>query len=81
VTETYIAWERGYKWEAHEQWNQLLNKPTHRDQSSRDLRGKPMPNFLEFAAVVRRDQRDLRPRDMIEIQSFMWVLGSDEYEE
>ncbi|HEX8180292.1 MAG TPA: hypothetical protein VF525_12170 [Pyrinomonadaceae bacterium] len=38
-------------------------------------------SLLEFAAVVRRDLRDLRPRDMIDIQSFMWVQGSDEYEE
>jgi hypothetical protein len=38
-------------------------------------------NLLEFAAVVRRNQRDLRPRDMIDIQSFLWVQGSDEYEE
>ncbi|MGI9166214.1 MAG: hypothetical protein ACR2G5_07490 [Pyrinomonadaceae bacterium] len=38
-------------------------------------------NFLEFADVVKRDLRDLRPRDMIDIQSFMWVQGSEEYEE
>lgn len=38
-------------------------------------------NLLEFAAVVRQDQRDLKPRDMIDIQSFIWVQGSDEYEE
>jgi hypothetical protein len=38
-------------------------------------------NFLEFAETIRRDQRDLRPQDMIDIQSFMWVQGSDEYEE
>jgi len=38
-------------------------------------------SLLEFAAVVRRDLRDMRPRDMIDIQSFMWVQGSDEYEE
>jgi len=25
--------------------------------------------------------RDLRPRDMIDVQSFLWVQGSDEYEE
>jgi hypothetical protein len=37
--------------------------------------------FLEFAATIRRDQRDLHPADMIDIQSFMWVQGSDEYEE
>lgn len=36
-------------------------------------------NLLEFAGVVRRDLRDLRPRDMIDIQSFVWVQGSDEY--
>jgi hypothetical protein len=38
-------------------------------------------SLLEFAAAVRRDQRDLRPRDMIDLQSFIWVQGSDEYEE
>jgi hypothetical protein len=38
-------------------------------------------SLLEFASVVRRDLSDLRPRDMIDIQSFMWVQGSDEYEE
>jgi hypothetical protein len=36
-------------------------------------------NLLEFAATVRRDVPDLRPRDMIDIQSFIWVQGSDEY--
>jgi hypothetical protein len=38
-------------------------------------------DLLRFADTVRRDQRDLRPRDMIDIQSFIWVLGSDEYAE
>jgi hypothetical protein len=38
-------------------------------------------SLLEFAEVVRRDQRDLGPRDMIDIQSFLWVQGSDEYGE
>jgi hypothetical protein len=36
-------------------------------------------NLLEFAETVRRDVRDLRPRDKIDIQSFIWVQGSDEY--
>jgi hypothetical protein len=36
-------------------------------------------NLLEFADTVQSDLRDLRPRDMIDIQSFLWVLGSDEY--
>lgn len=38
-------------------------------------------NLLQFAKVVQRDQRDLGPRDMIDIQSFLWVQGSEEYEE
>jgi hypothetical protein len=38
-------------------------------------------SLLEFAATVRRDLRDLRPRDLIDIQSFIWVQGSDEYDE
>ena len=36
-------------------------------------------NLLEFAATVRRAVRDLRPRDLIDLQSFIWVQGSDEY--
>lgn len=36
---------------------------------------------LKFAALVRRDLADLRPRDMIDLQSFIWIQGSDEYEE
>ena len=38
-------------------------------------------NLLDFARIVSRDLRDIRPRDMIDIQSFLWVQGSDEYEE
>jgi hypothetical protein len=38
-------------------------------------------HLFEFAATVGRDLRDMGPRDMIDIQSFMWVQGSDEYEE
>ncbi len=36
-------------------------------------------SILDFAALVRRDVRDLSPRDMIDLQSFIWVQGSDEY--
>jgi hypothetical protein len=36
-------------------------------------------SLLDFAERVRTDVRDLRPRDMIDLQSFIWVLGSDEY--
>jgi hypothetical protein len=38
-------------------------------------------SYLSFAALVRRDLADLRPRDMIDLQSFIWIQGSDEYEE
>jgi hypothetical protein len=46
----------------------------------------PRPNWrtyvslLEFAEMIRHEQADLRPRDMIDLQSFIWVQGSDEYE-
>jgi hypothetical protein len=52
-----------------------------------DFRYKPTPgrdtyaSLLEFAETVRGDVEDLRPRDMIDIQSYLWVLGSDEYDE
>ena len=36
--------------------------------------------LLEFAETMRRDLRDMKPRDMIDLQSFMWVQGSDEYD-
>jgi hypothetical protein len=36
-------------------------------------------SLLGFAATIRRDLRDLKPRDMIDLQSFIWVQGSDEY--
>ena len=35
--------------------------------------------YLELAETVLRDMKDLRPRDMIDAQSFLWVQGSDEY--
>ena len=36
-------------------------------------------DLLKFSNQVRSDLRDLRPRDMIDIQSFLWVQGSEEY--
>jgi hypothetical protein len=48
---------------------------------------KSQPNWetyvsmQEFAEQVREDQGDLGARDMIDLQSFIWVQGSDEYEE
>jgi hypothetical protein len=52
----------------------------HFDYQSRPA-GPTYASLLDFAETIRRDLRDLRPRDMIDIQSFMWVQGSDEYEE
>jgi hypothetical protein len=36
-------------------------------------------SLLDFAEQVRKDNRDLKPRDMIDLQGFIWVMGSDEY--
>jgi hypothetical protein len=36
-------------------------------------------SLLAFGAEVATDLADLEPRDQIDIQSFIWVLGSDEY--
>jgi hypothetical protein len=36
-------------------------------------------DLLRFAGQMRRDLTDLRPRDMIDLQSFLWVQGSEEY--
>jgi hypothetical protein len=38
-------------------------------------------DLLELARRVRMEQHDLGPRDMIDVQSFLWVQGSAEYEE
>jgi hypothetical protein len=35
---------------------------------------------LAFAETISHDNADLRPRDMIDLQSFIWVQGSDEYD-
>jgi hypothetical protein len=37
----------------------------------------PIAGLMQFAARIRRDLGDLRPSDMIDIQSFMWIQGSE----
>jgi hypothetical protein len=37
-------------------------------------------SLLQFADVLKRDLEDLKPKDMIDIQSFIWVLGSSDYD-
>jgi hypothetical protein len=36
-------------------------------------------DLLDLAGQVRTDLADLAPRDLIDVQSFLWVLGSNEY--
>ena len=49
--ETYVDWERGYKWRAHEQWNAVLDGRAFRDL----LRSR---RFQEIAAhAVRIESR------------------------
>jgi hypothetical protein len=38
-------------------------------------------SVIHFATQVAEDNRDLHPRDMIDLQSFIWVQGSAEYDE
>ena len=51
-----------------------------------DFHYRSRPNWttyaelLDLAALVRVDQRDLGPRDLIDAQSFLWVQGSEEYQ-
>jgi hypothetical protein len=40
---------------------------------------KVYSSLLTLARSVKRDVSDLGARDMIDIQSFLWVQGSDEY--
>lgn len=36
-------------------------------------------SLLKFAEQVRKDTAKSGPRDMIDLQSFIWVMGSEEY--
>jgi hypothetical protein len=48
-----------------------------------DYRSRPSwatyGQLLDMAGHVQRDLHDLHPRDMIDVQSFLWVQGSEEY--
>ncbi len=49
--ETYVDWERDYKWQAHQAWNETLDRQTHRDLISKK-------DFTEIAArAVRIESR------------------------
>jgi hypothetical protein len=49
-----------------------------------DYRSRPnwetYSSLLAFAKTIRADLHDLQPRDMIDLQSFIWVQGSSEYD-
>lgn len=36
-------------------------------------------SLLAFAEQIRLNTKHLYPRDYIDLQSFIWVMGSDEY--
>ncbi|HZY15785.1 MAG TPA: hypothetical protein VFE74_04105 [Ramlibacter sp.] len=64
-----------------------LRKAAHHYGYALDYSTRPSwhlyQDLLTFAAVVRRDldrKPRFRPRDMIDLQSFMWVQGAPEYE-
>lgn len=38
-------------------------------------------SLLAFAEQIKSDTKNLHPRDHIDFQSFIWVMGSDEYPE
>jgi hypothetical protein len=50
-----------------------------------DFEYSSKPNFntydslLKFANQIKKDTRHLSPEDFIDLQSFIWVMGSDEY--
>jgi len=35
--------------------------------------------FLEFSELIMKDTSKFHPKEMIDIQSFIWVLGPEEY--
>jgi hypothetical protein len=50
-----------------------------------DFQYSPKPSWevyhslLGFAEQIRKDTAKWKPRDMIDVQSFIWVMGSSEY--
>jgi len=48
------------------------------DYSSK-VNWKTYQSLLDFAELVRKDTKKWHPRDMIDLQSFIWVTGSEEY--
>jgi hypothetical protein len=38
-------------------------------------------SLLDFAVQVQKDTAKLKPKYFIDLQSFIWVMGSDEYDD
>jgi hypothetical protein len=36
-------------------------------------------SLLDFAAQIKNDSSRYNPKDYIDLQSFIWVMGSEEY--
>jgi hypothetical protein len=74
-----------------EPWNHIFLQPNVTRTAAReygyDFTYQPHPSWItyqslqEFAAIIRKDLRDLQPRDLIDIQSYMRVQGSPDYNE
>jgi len=79
----YLAWERNYKWQAHQRWDETFGIVAAAYGFHFKYSSKPnwdtYASLLNFAQRIKQDLTDLEPRDMIEIQSFIWMLGSTEY--
>jgi hypothetical protein len=93
--ETYVDWERGYKARAAERWQAELGarelRRLVRDGRASEVAARAVAiesrtnllySFEKMAlrdAVGRKAAAALGPHDMIDLQSFIWVQGSDEY--
>jgi hypothetical protein len=56
--------------------------PPEPSTTIRNTRRAPRTGYtdlLRFARTVRRTLADMRPRDVIDVQSFIWVQESDEH--
>jgi len=40
---------------------------------------KTYKSLLDFAAQIKKDTADVKPKDFIDLQSFIWVPGSEKY--
>ncbi len=75
--QTYIAWERNYKWEAHLAWESLLNKQEYKRLLSakqyneialRAVRLETKTNLLfSFGKMALRDAIKLPPAKQVDL--------------